>query len=937
MAIYLNSPAEVRRLSKHIVRRPTARLLIEWSGTHIDPALNAFSDDANRVSYPLQTIDGAANNTHKWFCVDDYSKLDCTFCAMPDNGNDPAYQVGWRGNIVCDSNGEYSQGNRPILGIRFTPRYVTTLTVVGDNAIGEYPLEFFVSFFINDVWQHDVFIHGNNSEATLNQAACRWDINFAEEHANIDMITIVVVKWNVPNTFVKIIEAYSNIEATISAKDILSLSVLEETESSGGTLPVGNISCNEIDITLQNLDNRYFPFNEASDVHTHITRNRKIVPYVGFIDENGDEHLVPKGLYWSGEWNVSEQDSGASVSAQDRMAQLQEYEYNGFSEGDIHINADGYGDAERTYWLDITPRDLIAQILENFKHTKMIDLEFDIDPALADRTIPVAFFASQSYFDLIKSIAQVSMAYAFMDTPTDEEVLAAEGGGNVGLRDILRVVSVEGALTHSTASTGRAITARDYLTRTQPENSAELANEITVLYHNYEIVDGKPEEVEGFPVSITRADSDSQERLGIARYEYPDNNLIQSENATNEIAYSLLNIFGSTHQVQTLQTFGDPTLSILDRAVIPEFQKFCPRENSVEVLRAGIYTVKKIQTEYDGSLRQSIECRRFGDAELSDIPTIISFFYAPVPVFSDDETLTLFWETENADTVEIVGFATGLDANSDLVIQIDQIENFATGYVFTLIARNAAGEAQATVAITVGDLAPLLGSINTSPTTVYSTTGSGSVTVRWNTLDVQMVELNGVEVSLQGEQVFVISQDTVFTLYGYSGWNGATYTARGRLSATVIFVPQPLPNWVMSNVIGETEKYITAAILTVLTGSIGQRRPPPIIPVPPAGVTAETGTITAVIYADGNGVLLTGSIGQRRPPPIIPVPPAGVTVEDGVFTTEGICGDANGVLLVGSIGDRRAGHQITNVISEAGFISAFIDPVLTGSIGPRYS
>jgi hypothetical protein len=231
----------------------------------------------------------------------------------------------------------------------------------------------------------------------------------------------------------------------------------------------------------------------------------------------------------------------------------------------------------------------------------------------------------------------------------------------------------------------------------------------------------------------------------------------------------------------------------------------------------------------------------------------------------------------------------------------------------------------------------LLGSINTSPTTVYSTTGSGAVTVRWVILNAMTATLNGAEVALSGEETFIIAETTTFIIWGYSNWDGSQYTSGGSISATVVFVPQPLPNWVMSNVISETEKYITAAILPVLNGSIGARRPPPIIPVPPAGVTAETGTITAGIYADGNGVLLTGSIGARRPPPIIPVPPAGVTAEDGTFTTDGICGDANGALLVGSIGDRRAGHQITNAISEAGFISAFIDPTLTGSIGPRYS
>jgi hypothetical protein len=181
------------------------------------------------------------------------------------------------------------------------------------------------------------------------------------------------------------------------------------------------------------------------------------------------------------------------------------------------------------------------------------------------------------------------------------------------------------------------------LTRTHPENSAELANEITVLYHNYEIVDGKPEEVEGFPISVTRADSDSQERLGIARYEYPDNNLIQDESTASEIAYSLLNIFSDTHQVQTLQTFGDPSLSILDKVEIPEFQKFAPRENYVNVLRRGLYTAKRIQTEYDGSLRQNIECRRISD--VLDFDEINETGVADMEIFESGTQTSNIYET----------------------------------------------------------------------------------------------------------------------------------------------------------------------------------------------------------------------------------------------------------------------------------------------------
>jgi hypothetical protein len=622
--VYYNSPTAVRELSQRTVRRPVARVRIEWTGAVIDPALNANSEDKNRVTYPEQVYDGNSISRYKWFHLYNdntsaaYNNLRGDFHPMPNHGNNIDWQVGWRGAITADASGSFN-GQLPSITVNFTKRYFRSLIVAGDSILKEYPVDFVLKLYSDNTLLYSETINAQSNHANLSMAACRWDIDLGVDYPNTNSIKITVNAWSRPNTFVKITEALSGVGAEYSAGDIVSLSLLEETESSGGTLPVGNISCNEMDLVLENIDNKYFPFNEDSYVHTHLTRNRKTVPFVGFIDSDGDEHLIPKGLYWSGEWNVSEQDSGASTSAQDRLAQFQNIEYNGIYEGN-GVFADGYSsvdnqDAEYTYWHNITPYDLMHNILSHIRANSGYghpDLEFDIDPSLSNYQIEYAFFAKQSYFDIIKSIAQVSMAYAYMDTPTDVEVDVAAEQGNVGLRDILRVRNVREALLGNAAN-DITISARDYLTRTHPENSAELANYATVLYHKYEIVDGRPKEVEGFPQTAIVESSSSIERLGIAKYEYPDNNLIQDESVAKGIAGAIIDMFSETHRTQTLQTFGDPSLSILDRAIIPEFQKFLPRENRVDVLRRGIYAVKRIQTEYDGSLRQNIECRKVGD------------------------------------------------------------------------------------------------------------------------------------------------------------------------------------------------------------------------------------------------------------------------------------------------------------------------------------
>jgi len=319
--------------------------------------------------------------------------------------------------------------------------------------------------------------------------------------------------------------------------------------------------------------------------------------------------------------------------------------------------------------------------------------------------------------------------------------------------------------------------------------------------------------------------------------------------------------------------------------------------------------------------------------EDADAPLITSFEYYPIPLYEDSETVTLRWTTENADTVEIVGFGTGLSPNDELTLTIGDIAGFEDGYTFTIIARGVGGEATETLTVTVGEVMLLMGSLYVSPNTVYSTTGSGTVSVRWTVLNALAATLNGEDVALveQNGIPFTISETTTFVLYGYSNWNGSVYLSRGSLTATATFVAQQLPNFVTGNVVVE-DKTFTARIYAalngqILSGSIGPRRPVPIIPTPPNGVMAEGGTFSAYIYADLDGPLLEGSIGDRY---------AGKQ-EIGVMNEIGFVTAFIDKTLTGSIGDRYAGKQEIGVMNEIGFVTAFIDKTLTGSIGPRYS
>jgi hypothetical protein len=61
--------------------------------------------------------------------------------------------------------------------------------------------------------------------------------------------------------------------------------------------------------------------------------------------------------------------------------------------------------------------------------------------------------------------------------------------------------------------------------------------------------------------------------------------------------------------------FGDVTRRVGDVLEIPEYQK-----NGIDT--RGFYAVTKVETEYDGGIRQSVTCRKIYDRNVIDEMTI---------------------------------------------------------------------------------------------------------------------------------------------------------------------------------------------------------------------------------------------------------------------------------------------------------------------------
>lgn len=397
-------------LHEATTRKFHGKVEITWSDSFIDNTLSATVNDSNPVNESYSLISQAVDETiaipRQWAHLDGELYPDGTFYPMPGNTLFAAEnQVGWWGVEECDSSGEWTTD--PTLVTQFAARPLYSLTVCGENIYGEYPRSFVINIY--ELSTDTVPIHTETvvddvgTGWTLSKVdagdpqSVKWDKTLAVNITSCEKIELIIGKWNTAGRVVKVSEFYTVIKNEYGDDDIVSLRFLEESEIADGTIPVGNISCNEVDIKLQNVENQFFWNNTDSPIHTQLKVNRKIVAYVGIEKTDTTIHWETLGTFFSGDWNAEENGATASTTARDRMELLRKAD---FEVSELQEN--------------ITLYDL-AEIVLNDAKTKITDLQWVIDTELQNYIIPYAWFKKQSYFKCIKTIVGACMGRAYMN------------------------------------------------------------------------------------------------------------------------------------------------------------------------------------------------------------------------------------------------------------------------------------------------------------------------------------------------------------------------------------------------------------------------------------------------------------------------------------------------------------------------------------------
>lgn len=285
-------------------RRIYGKIQVDYTDPFIDQSIQVSANENANYSYPEQVADGIQEPYGKIASLDGSWILDGTYVLAPGEDEADEYQMGWWGSQLSDENGNYT-APYPTLAVTFAPRPIRSLQVIGDNKRKEWPVNFEINLYSNETLLY--------TENVTDNTDIFWSTGI-ETVNEVTKIELVITKWSHVNRQVKVLEFFTSIQETYETDDILLINLLEEREVSQGSLPVGNISSNEIDIRLVNKNGRFDAGNRQSPLYQLLKPNRRIKAWIGAENE-----LIPLGTFWSGDWTAPEGEIYVQTTGRDRL------------------------------------------------------------------------------------------------------------------------------------------------------------------------------------------------------------------------------------------------------------------------------------------------------------------------------------------------------------------------------------------------------------------------------------------------------------------------------------------------------------------------------------------------------------------------------------------------------------------------------------------
>lgn len=420
-------------ITKRTNRATTAKVEINFTDPFVDQSITVAVSGEGSASYKDQVCDGIYEPSHNWFPLDGTGLLDGTFLLMPPTSDTIAalsMEVGWWGDGVAGAGGTFPVAQ--VLTVEFTARAIESLLVCSDSIKSEYPVDFTIQLYDTD----DVLLH---TETVTGNTLVYWTATISSVAAVTKQV-LTITKWSHVGRCCKIYEFFTSILRVYNGDEIFTMELLEERESDTASLPVGNISSNELTLKLYNLE-RQFDYGSPSAIANLVKPMRKISAYIGAAGVAGVTEWIPLGVFWSQEWQVPDDDQYVETVAYDLLTLMAGTDY---SPG---------------FMVNQTIYDIIVDICQSYG---LLAGMYTIDPALDVNPIPYADLAITNHREALRKACEASLSTAHVDR--------------------LGVLHIEGPdyLKQNKETSLRTLTTAEYFTRKNPSRYAMIANVVRV-------------------------------------------------------------------------------------------------------------------------------------------------------------------------------------------------------------------------------------------------------------------------------------------------------------------------------------------------------------------------------------------------------------------------------------------------------------------------
>ena len=261
------------KIKQQFDRRTFGKIQIDYTSPFLDQSIAVTANENANVSYPAQTADAITEPFAKIASLDGIWVLDDSFALAPGPEEANTHQMGWWGSQLSQVDGTFVQPY-PTLTVAHFARPIHSLRVVGDSIRDEHPVDFRIDLYSSD----DTLLYTENIS---NNTEMVWSKMLPSPVLGVAKQVLTIMKWNRPGRQAKILEFLTSIQETYEDDDIISIHLLEEREVSQGSLPVGTISANEIEIKLNNETRKFDAGNKQSPLYQTLRVNRRIKAWLG--------------------------------------------------------------------------------------------------------------------------------------------------------------------------------------------------------------------------------------------------------------------------------------------------------------------------------------------------------------------------------------------------------------------------------------------------------------------------------------------------------------------------------------------------------------------------------------------------------------------------------------------------------------------------------